>query len=88
MPEEINVKCKDCGGIFKAMNDKVDQLSCPECDGKLVSADAAPLEKENFEETLREYTFGDDKTTPEEARKIREQLLPPDGIPKIPKPSE
>ena len=80
MGEKIDVMCKACGGIFDEMNDNVDQLKCPDCGGKVVSVDAVPLaEKENFEDTLREYTFADNKTTPEEARKIREQLLPPDG---------
>lgn len=86
MSEKINVKCKGCGAIFHAMSDEVNQLRCPQCEGELEPADAAPLpEKENLEETVKEYTFGDGKTTPEEAKKIKEQLLPPGGIPEMPK---
>ena len=89
MAEEINVKCTVCGEEFYAMDDEVDRLKCPQCEGKLQKADAAPLaEKEFFEETLREYTFGSGKTTPEEAKKIREQLLPPGSAPKMPDSSK
>ena len=89
MAEKINVKCKSCGAIFHAMSDEVDQLKCPQCEGDLEAADAAPLpEKENLEETVKEYNFSSDKTTPEEAKKIKDQLLPPNGTPKIPKPAD
>ncbi len=85
MAEKINVKCKECASIFHAISDEVDQLRCPQCNGGLTPADASPLpEKQNLEETVKEYNFADDKTTPEEAKRIKEQFSLPSGTPMTP----
>lgn len=36
---KIEVICKDCQNLFRALEEDLDQLTCPECEGKLIPHD-------------------------------------------------
>ena len=75
MSEKIKVICSKCASQFKAMDDELDKLSCPNCGGKLQPASdqkvsvSVTQEQENNKSQIEGAKIISDSSTPEEKLK-------------------